>query len=135
MVYIKTFLFAATAVASTTVDAFSVSPQHVAATHNPMTAASSAISTTQLNYQEGDEADHLFVDYDMISPLQKPQTKNSVPTIELPRHSVDTYRAPTQMLDAEMLLGRTAMIGAILMIGTEVLTGASLPEQIVRMLY
>lgn len=56
------------------------------------------------------------------------------PDIYLPRHSAKAQEARIAMHNAELILGRLAMIAAIVLFGVELLTGTSLPDQLSHMI-
>jgi hypothetical protein len=62
--------------------------------------------------------------------LRKPPS----PDIYLPRHSSKAQEARIAMHNAELILGRLAMIAAIVLFGVELLTGTSLPDQLYHMI-
>jgi hypothetical protein len=55
------------------------------------------------------------------------------PDIYLPRHSSKAQEARIAMYNAELILGRLAMIAAIVLFGAELTTGTSLPDQLAHM--
>ena len=57
----------------------------------------------------------------------------SHPEFYLPRHSDET-RGKIQLClrDTELYVGRVAMLAAVLLLGVEISTGASLPDQLAR---
>lgn len=90
-------------------------------------------SKTRLQYKNQDEVDeYLYVDNTLseMSPLVADvvEIQRSSPAF-LPRAEQDRKRAD-QIMDAEMMVGRTAMVAAVFLFGTELLTGSSLPDQI-----
>ena len=88
-------------------------------------------STTKLQYRNQDEEDSLYTDsttvLDSALKVSYPETRPAF----LPRKE---KRRAEQMMDAEMVLGRIAMIASSVAIVAEVVTGTSLPEQITNFL-
>jgi hypothetical protein len=110
--------------------AFVVSPNPVSSgilvpmTGYQVSSSSTALfSKTRLNYRENDEEDRLYVDNAVVLPA-KPAG------IYLPRRSSDQMQL---MDDAEMIVGRIAMVAALIMFGTELVVGTSLVDQITNL--
>jgi len=67
----------------------------------------------------------------------KPLAASLAPELELPRHTVTTaaeQQPITMMATAERMLGRVSMVAAFVLVANELLTGQSLPDQIVSVL-
>ena len=89
-------------------------------------------STTKLQYRNQDEEDSLYTDsttnvLDSALKVSYPETRPAF----LPRKE---KRRAEQMMDAEMVLGRIAMITSSVAIVAEVVSGTSLPDQITNFL-
>lgn len=94
-------------------------------------------SKTKLQYKNQDEDEYLYVDTTLaLGPTVPVQVDSIVPVVDtrstsafLPRAEQDRKKAE-QIMDAEMMIGRIAMVSALFMFGTELMSGSSLPEQI-----
>eukprot|EP00545_Synedropsis_sp_CCMP1620_P012937 CAMPEP_0119015422 /NCGR_PEP_ID=MMETSP1176-20130426/10985_1 /TAXON_ID=265551 /ORGANISM="Synedropsis recta cf, Strain CCMP1620" /LENGTH=151 /DNA_ID=CAMNT_0006968713 /DNA_START=120 /DNA_END=575 /DNA_ORIENTATION=+ len=94
-------------------------------------------SKTQLNYRNQDDEDFLYTDNNVVlNPAPTVAPKVTPKKIYLPHASQDCAqrKKAERMMDAEILLGRFAMMTAIVMLGTEVVVGTSLPDQIANFL-
>ena len=96
-----------------------------------------ATTDTTLFYKDDDD-EHMnaFVTTNSGS-LHRPRASKQVQakTIYLPRHSDgNTGIAQRYLSQAELLVGRVAMLAAVLLLGVEVTTGMSLPDQLTHML-
>lgn len=65
-------------------------------------------------------------------PTQQQQQQQRKPAlIDLPRHTAD-YQVPVGMFDAELAIGRVAMVLGVVLLGAE-LSGVSLPLQLLQL--
>jgi hypothetical protein len=73
-----------------------------------------------------------------VSPLHDDSNKNNVAprAIDLPRHSPPRQVIQRQqlLLDMEMIVGRVAMVVALILLGGEVFTGLSMTDQVTGLL-
>jgi len=107
------------------------------ANKNRITTGDLSMTDTTLRfYQDG-----IARDRDFVSPAQKKkvatfvqqqQTQQLPSSWDLPRHSPDQQTISRLRLleDTEMMLGRVAMIAALVLFSVELTTGQSLPYQI-----
>jgi len=92
--------------------------------------------TTLRFYQDGIARDRNFVSpaqkKKVATFVQQQQTQQLPSSWDLPRHSPDQQTISRLRLleDTEMMLGRVAMIAALVLFSVELTTGQSLPYQI-----
>jgi hypothetical protein len=93
-------------------------------------------SKTRLQYRNQDEDDILYTDSnDSAFAASLLNDSRKIPeSIFLPRLSQNKRRAE-QLLDAELIIGRIAMMASIVMISSDILAGTSLPDQIYNLLH
>lgn len=93
-------------------------------------------SKTRLQYRNQDEDDILYTDSNdtAFAATLLTDSRKIPKSIFLPRLSQDKRRAD-QLMDAELIIGRIAMMASIVMISSEILAGTSLPDQIYNLLH
>lgn len=111
--------------------AFSVRSTSSAEILPDITATTSFINFARLNFRDMHDHKEFYLDqsFDAEDAIQ-------IPTYVLPSKA-DPYRRAQSIataFDAELVMGRIAMVTAVLLIGTELVSGVSLPEQINRMM-
>lgn len=107
--------------------AFSVASPPVIKTAVASMSSTALFSNTRLNYRNTQDHEDSFTDQSVYV-----EASRVIPTYALPSKtnaSKEAQRAGN-MLDAEILVGRLAMVAAVVLIGTELVSGVSLPEQI-----
>ncbi|KAI2496527.1 hypothetical protein MHU86_17969 [Fragilaria crotonensis] len=146
--YMKTLLLIISGICSTNAFVVSTSRSHfgVRARANqgivPMTIESPTDSSTilhsktRLQYRNQDEDDILYTDSNdtAFAATLLTDSRKIPKSIFLPRLSQDKRRAD-QLMDAELIIGRIAMMASIVMISSEILAGTSLPDQIYNLLH
>lgn len=94
-------------------------------------------SKTQLQFRRQDDDEYLYTDTTIAAGAAALNPTVAAPSkIFLPQASQDfaQRKKVEELMDAEMVLGRLAMVAAIVMFSNEVVSGTSLPEQIASFL-
>jgi hypothetical protein len=89
-------------------------------------------SKTQLQFRSQDEDDYLYTDTTAVAAPPAAVVVAAPRKIFLPQASQDFAQRQKveELYDAEMVIGRLAMVAAIVMFSNELVSGTSLPEQI-----
>lgn len=100
-------------------------------------ALGAATTDTTLFYKDHPHEDlSSFATTDTVNINREVQDRppSTRPEFYLPRHSDENaVKAHVLLGDAELMLGRFAMVAAILFLGVEIMTGTSLPDQLARL--
>ena len=107
-------------------------PSHFGVLRMTKESCTQLCSKTKLQYRNQAEDDSLyFTDSSEAIANSLQERSNQVPpSMFLPRQSQRNASRIEVMMDAEMFLGRIAMMASIIMISLEVCVGISLPDQI-----
>lgn len=103
--------------------------------NNEQESSTILFSKTQLQYRNQDEEDFLYTDNTVA--MEAASTSVAAPRkIFLPQAALESAekKKVAEMMDTELIVGRVAMVSAIIMLTTEVMAGTSLPQQISNLL-
>ncbi|CAB9521630.1 expressed unknown protein [Seminavis robusta] len=69
---------------------------------------------------------------DIPTAVPQPQARSRLSKMDMPRHgpTAQEIQSAKLLMSMEMTIGRGAMMVAVLLMGTELVTGMSLPEQV-----
>lgn len=85
----------------------------------------------RLNFRNTHDHEETFIDQNFDA-----EATRYIPSYVLPSKAHTSRKAQpiVTAFDAELIAGRIAMVTAVVLIGTEIFSGVSLPEQISRMM-
>ena len=118
-----TILLLLTALSSS--QAFSVTTLPTVTTNAAITSPTALFSRTRLNFKNTDDHEDKFTDQSVYA-----QVTAAIPSYALPTKTHASKVRAQNMLDAEISVGRVAMVAAVVLFGTELVCGTSLPEQL-----